>query len=287
VPEQIPRATTSFSREDFQQLVELTTPRQWLRRKSTALFDLWSLLDCEEKKSLIVELIQRFRVLDIPEVEDLCEHIRDHLISLRNSRGKTTIIVASSDDAEADGSQMALQLLKGHFAGVAGWSERNFRNSMKGYDDYLLPNRSFVLFDDFIGTGSKIVRKFRSFASAIASRNLTSCDISVISIAAMTHSRKLLDAEGISYYSPLWTEKGIDAFNEKSIAESKRSMMRSIETNLAARVDGQYLPGLGYKGSQALFSIGGVNCPNNVFPVFWWTKHKDRSARETIMKRLR
>lgn len=284
---QLPRARFELDHHELQTLTELCIEKPWLRLSYEAFTDLWQLCDTPEKKALVEELIRRFTVLEMTDLHRLCSAITDCITDTWKLDAKNTLIVAISDNSEADGSQMALQHIKNHFPPSKGWSERNFRNGMAGYDDYLKDEKSYVLFDDFIGTGSTIVRRHQHFRKALSDRGYVNSKCFVIAIAGMEHSRSLLDADGADYFAPLWLKKGIDGHNSTEVAAQKKKIMRSIEANLMRRFNGQYLPSLGYKGSQSLFSIGTVNCPNNVFPAFWWPKYSDKRDRNTIFRRIR
>lgn len=287
MPSILPRARFELSNEEFHELMELTYPRPWLRKRSVAVTDLWQLCDSAEKKALFRELIENFRVLDFGEVEDLCGAIKDQIQRSWRLLPRRTLIIATSDDFEADGSQMALQFLKNQFEQEGGWGEKNLRNSLVGYDDYLKSGWTYVLLDDFVGSGKTMARKWAAFAKAIADRNLKNVGVKAVALAAMDHSIELLSQSGIDLFCPLWLKKGIDGHNDVEGAKTKRALMRQLEGNLLRRYDGQYLPGLGHGGAQALYSLGGSNCPNNVFPIFWWPKYADSSRRNTILRRLR
>ncbi len=65
------------------------------------------------------------------------------------------------------------------------------------------------------------------------------------------------------------------------------SAMKSIEERLAVRHKNKQLNdySLGYEKSEALYCGQNDNCPNNVFPVFWWPSMKNGNNRKTLLKR--
>ena len=62
--------------------------------------------------------------------------------------------------------------------------------------------------------------------------------------------------------------------------------MKSLEKKLGGRLNGKFFPTFGYERSESLYAIEPYNIPNNVFPIFWWPKYKNRKYRKTIFKRL-
>ena len=51
---------------------------------------------------------------------------------------------------------------------------------------------------------------------------------------------------------------------------NKKALMQRLEQELAANIEGEPLPSLGYGGAEALFCIEKENAPNSNFPIFWW-----------------
>ena len=95
-----------------------------------------------------------------------------------------------------------------------------------------------------------------------------------------------MDRLNIPYYSVHWLSKGIS----EKIALVQRAnaikAMEDLEAKLKENVSGRRLQNFGYKKSESLFALESNNIPNNVFPIFWWTRLKDDTLRKTLFHRI-
>ncbi|AZV20640.1 hypothetical protein [Mesorhizobium sp. M7A.F.Ce.TU.012.03.2.1] len=252
-----------------------------------ALVRLWN--DCHdaESRDLIIDLVNNFKVITSFDMVDITKSVSAHVQEKWSLSAKNTIFFAVSDDHEADGSQAFLQQLKNDFSSVDGWSEKNFRNSLVGYSDAFGNGKNYVLFDDFFGTGKTIERQATKFVEYVKNSQYKDNRVYLLAIAGMAAAKSRLDGLGLDYHSEIWLNRGISDRYEGADVSSKRKIMKSLEKNLAAIYKGQFMPSMGYGSSEALFSVHNHNCPNNVFPIFWWPVYKDYKPRKTIFKRLR
>ncbi|TPI32012.1 hypothetical protein FJW08_09575 [Mesorhizobium sp. B3-2-1] len=272
---------------DFKVLFDVCKGCRWLVSEYDALIRLWN--DCHDadSRSLIIELIKDFRMVTSFDMVDATKSISTHVQQKWALSAKNTIFFAVSDDYEVDGSQAFLQQLKSDFSPVDGWSEKNFRNSLVGYDDAFGNEKNYVLFDDFFGTGKTIERKAKKFLEYVKSSQYKNNKVYLLAIAGMTAAKSRLDEIGLEYHSEIWLSRGIsDRYIGKDLY-LKRKLMKDLEKRLSSIYKGQFMPSMGYGSSESLFSIHNYNCPNNVFPIFWWPVYKDYKPRKTILKRLR
>lgn len=218
---------------------------------------------------------------------DVTKAISAHVQEKWSLSAKNTVFFAVSDDCEVDGSQAFLQQLKNDFSPVDGWSEKNFRNSLVGYGDAFGNGKNYILFDDFFGTGKTIERKATKFIEYVKNSRYKNNRVYLLAIAGMNAAKIRLDELGLDYHSEIWLNRGISDRYKSEDAASNRKIMKSLEKNLATLYKGQFMPSMGYGSSEALFSVNNYNCPNNVFPIFWWPVYKDYKARKTVFKRLR
>ena len=88
-----------------------------------------------------------------------------------------------------------------------------------------------------------------------------------------------------SLHAELWLKKGIEQLSDKDEIPGDYSVMDVLEANLSSKYFDVNLPCRGYGASEALFARKNGNCPNNVFPVFWWPQLGDSSMRRPLFPR--
>jgi len=279
----INRANNSFDAKDFAKLTMLNLEFEWLTYEPEALYELWCLSDNNEQQNLIEHLIKNFSFIDERKLLEASKTLSSQVESVWNLKPNNTFLVATCDNSKPDGSQNIIQILKNKFS--VNWEESNFYNSLP-VGAYKIPgNSNIVLVDDFIGTGNTISRKLKYLQSIIEKRKLQNITIQIISLAAMAFSKNALDELGVEYYSVHWLQKGINELIEVDKRESATQSMEQLETKLLNSYHNRILPNFGYKRSEALYSLGFNNIPNNVFPIFWWPFYEGGHERKTLFSR--
>jgi hypothetical protein len=269
-------------------LVRLTLDHQWLEPLSEALGELWNLCENDTEHELIEDLINRYTCLDLSSLDSIGDTTAKQVCVDWGLLPATTLLVATSDNSEADGSQLFLQSIKNKFAGYEDWREANFCNNVKSSIDLLSKVTNVILMDDFIGTGNTIGRRIVWYRKKLKEKGLEKkVRLFVISIAGMEFSKSTLDSYNIDYFCPVWLKKGISDFYTGAELVKYQAAMEAIEARLEPVVKSLHLPEFGYKKSEALFAIAHFNVPNNVFPIFWWPEEIPNKRRNTLFKRLR
>lgn len=283
------RAESRIDPDDFTALYDLNRECVWLESEHRPLIELWNMCDSKDQKLLISDLIRRTELVDSQKLIDYGKQIAKTIEIDWSLSPKTTRIVAVSDDAEADGSQAFLNSIKNKFDARNDWSEKYFFNNIGLARDDITNGRTYILLDDFIGTGETIERRVKWFIDQIKKKGNNSVSIKVVAIAAMVQSKVILDKLDIDYYCPVWLKRGIsDSYNGRHLNDNIKNMGR-LEDKLSKRHSGLFLSQFkfGFDRSEALFCIHGYNVPNNVFPIFWWPKTGGGKWRKTIFSRLR
>ena len=270
-------------------IYEVIEKYQWLKKSSSKLAELWELCDERSQQLLIKELLSNFKYVDTYELEETCLLIVNHIECL-DFKSSNTIICAISDTDEVDGSHSGLQFMKNKFSSHDGWSSRNLFPTIVKAAHELEDNQNIVLFDDFIGTGDTMIKKITYMQGVHDTRGIKSKSLAVVAFAGMKFGvENIKSAFDIDVYSPILLEKGITHYNETAIAKQKIQLMKALESKFQKKFKKLKLEehSLGYKGSETLFQIQGYNCPNNLFPIFWWPTMKGGKPRLTIFNRLR
>ena len=282
------RSTSIIDHHTFKKVFDLINSNKWLIDETEALVELWNFCQLESSQNLISDLINRFSYLEEKDLKELSSKIVKHITEVWGIRSKGTKIVAISDEQDVDGSQAFLHYLKNKFAGIDGWTEKKFVNSIAVAAHNTRRNSTIILFDDFIGTGNTIIKKYNWLNSVLEKRGVKGAiKIKLLAIAGMESSKESLDELGVDYFAPLWLKKGIsDHYSDEELSTAIQNM-KELENNLYHQYRGNFMPPFGYKKSEALFSIMSFNVPNNVFPIFWWPLDKEKNHRKTLFKRIR
>ncbi|MDH5426046.1 MAG: hypothetical protein OEY29_13720 [Gammaproteobacteria bacterium] len=283
----IARSSRHMPEEDFTFLVNLTLKHSWLEGLSEALAELWNLCENDSEYELVSNLIDQYKYLNEKGLTEASFDTAKQICETWQLDSENTLIVATSDKSEADGSQFFIQSIKNKFAEYGDWQENNFCSRVGDAYNRLEEKPNIVLVDDFIGTGNTMKRRVNAFKQQINKRNLNDfTTLYVISIAAMEFSKVTLDKLDINYYCPIWLKKGItESFSGEELEIFNQAMI-NLEAKLEKKYHGKDLPSFGYKKSESLFAIMSFNVPNNVFPIFWWPEKKNNKRRKTLFRRL-
>lgn len=280
----INRANQKIDVNDFCTLTQLHMKYEWLQYEPDALFELWCLADNEEQKKLIEFLIHNFLYVNGKDLDWGCKSIVNQIEIGWGLTAENTIITATCNNSNPDGSQMILQRIKNKLSGE--WREKMLYNSLPVAANVLQENNNIVMVDDFIGTGNTMYRKVNYLLEILSKRNIEKYSIYIVSIAAMNFAKETLENLNIPYYSVHWLLKGISEKINLPERMNAIKAMEALEAKLKDEVFGRKLPKFGYKQSESLFAIESNNIPNNVFPIFWWTHLKDNTLRKTLFHRI-
>lgn len=259
--------------------------QEWTRELQAELVALWQLCETRDQQLLLRRLILSFVVLDQKAELSACRAINEQFQAW-GLDASTTRVVAVADDGEVDGSTAGLQKLKNKIIPYESWHSRfypSIASSMKEIQN----GDSVVLFDDFIGTGNKVGKKV-DWIRRFGFQNGIEFSLHCISFAGMRFGLKnLADSWGLPVFSALELERGISEMMSEDEVPAALALMRQIESKLSARYKNKKVRdySMGYGGSEALYFWMNDNCPNNVFPIFWWPKLKGGSVLRTLLQR--
>jgi len=287
IKEEIPRSGKKIDLAVFEPLMRLTLDRPWLEGLSVELEELWRLCNNDTERSLVRDLILHFTHVDSRLFRSLGDKTASHICDYWNLSSSNTLIVATSDNSDADGSQVFIQSLKNKFTDFDEWKETNFCNRIGDSLNKLNDFQNIILLDDFIGTGNTIKRRVDWYLEKLKKKDLVeNINIYVVAIGGMNFSKEKLDELGVKYFCSIWLEKGIADQYQGSELNDAISAMEALEAKLNPKIRKNVLPSFGYRRSEALFAIEPFNIPNNVFPIFWWAEDKNGKKRKRLFKRL-
>ena len=124
-----------------------------------------------------------------------------------------------------------------------------------------------VFVDDYIGTGETAMEAAKYLAKA--QPRLTNWgNVCFLTIAAQKEGIKYLENHGYQVYVAEEYGRGISDYYKGKRLDTAREMMTQIESGLK-ELDDEFR--FGYKQSEGLVCM--ERCPNNIFPIYWLTKH--------------
>jgi hypothetical protein len=277
-----------MNKKEFHTILNLTQKQPWLVNKADPLHSLLYVeCDNDEKRELILDLINRFRYLSPNEFQQLMNQFLNEILLINDIKDGVTQFVAMTADSSSDSGQHTLYNLK-HALAEKGWM--NYLDVNRYDHSYKLFNRKgsvhtqIVLIDEIIGSGRTAKGRVDALKK-IYSDNGVNINIKVRSIAASSVGLDYLKSNDVDVACLIELKRGIsDHFSGRELAE-KIKLMLSLEANLSEDFRGRKMPSLGYGGTEMLYVRDGANTPNNVFPIFWWPFLIDKSQREVVLHR--
>lgn len=268
----------------FDIIFPLTLRQPWLKEKHEEicqlLFD-----DCTNpaEQELVLDLLSRFTYLTDEKYQQALEDIAKRITLEIDCAPDNTMIVATTMNSDPDSAQAVLWRMKRLFQEHA-WDKVlmvNRANKILAH----FPNRKNVIYvDEFVGSGQSMLGRIRTLKKELAGAGHNDYSIRVRSVAASSVGKKILEDEGIDFYSNTIVPRGISDYYIEQQAE-KIALMINVESVLSEEYNGKPMPSLGYGKTESLYSYQNGNTPNNVFPIFWWPYYKNNSNRRTILAR--
>ncbi|CAH6845000.1 Phosphoribosyltransferase [Vibrio chagasii] len=279
--------------DDFYSIPQYKEKIEWLQDEcyDAGLMTLLSEFPNDPERALIFTLLSRVQHFQISDrVKDIALLVKK-LEELKLDP-KETLIVATAEEAESDGSKAWQYFFKFFLAQHRAWTEDSLVSSIEA-SFKVLKKRSYknvVIFDDFIGSGKTMVDKVNGFSKALKERMDKEPKVYIFALAGMQFGvdcvqRKLDNV----VFCPVLVKKGI---SDQEISDEKKAeeiaLMKKMEKKLRKkyRCEKFFKMSLGYKESQALYQVQFTNCSNNVFPIFWVSPRGKGNFRQTLFYRL-
>jgi len=284
----IGRAQNPLNYESFLDVFKLIKERAWLDHRNESLVSLWNFCTDANEWELVRDLILLFDYINGNSLDTAYSNIMRHVLSTWAMKPGETLFIAIADDASPDGSQAVIQGLKSKIPPATSWGERHFLTRIQDLSDKKnLNEKTFILVEDFLGTGDKLVEQLGKVKDLLGQLGVAAPKIRLVVVAAMERSREVLESSGITYYCDRWLRRGISDHRSAVEAAEAIKLMKGLERRLQRMVNGQILPHLGYGKSESLVYLENISIPNNVFPIFWWPNDANRKYRNPMFTRAR
>jgi len=278
------RAPAFQSRSEFDHIFRLHEKQPWTKQKHDELYML--LAECQnlEEQLLVLNLLSRYENFDEDRVHTTLIALREYIVGEWKLDPNDTIIVALHKKNSPGSAQSILQSFKNKFAGSA-WSGANFVAFAKPAIERTTSKSNVVFIDDFVGTGKQFSDSFDWYNAELAKKNVTNVSFFLVSLCIMRQAIPRLTARGVAHRAGVYMKKALaDTYSGNELLEMQAKMDK-LEQNLGwAEQHKKYR--LGFGQSEALFRNMENNCPNNNFPIFWWSRQIGGDGRRTIQARL-
>ncbi|MDO8035523.1 hypothetical protein O3297_19070 [Janthinobacterium sp. SUN128] len=280
-------AAVKISPEALKDMMDLFSVQPWLMNLHEEMVALWNLCETREEQNLVKSLVSKICILDAAKELLACRGINQKIQNW-NLVPNNTWIVAAANNNEIDGSTAGLQRLKNKIEPADDWHAR-FVGNIPSAVDKIKDGQNVVIFDDFIGSGDKLIKKRKWLASLLEKRAIVNINYYYIAFSAMKFGfENIENIEEKRIYAHFLLNKGISETYPKDEAEKMIDVMINLESRLGLNYKNKKIEqfSLGYGKSEALYCAENDNCPNNVFPILWWPNLKNGKTLKTLLKRV-
>lgn len=279
-------AAAHISADALNDMFQLYDSQPWTRQLHEELAELWALCSTRPQQVLMRDLIKEFCMFDATREAVACKQFNDQ-IQAWNLLPCDTWIVAVANADEVDGSTAGLQKLKNKVLPYESWHARFIAN-IPSAGTLIKEGDNIVLFDDFVGTGKKMVRKIAWITKILHDKGIEKFSVYCACFSGMEFGLKhLTDASKVPVFFSISLKKGITERYADDELTAAIDNMNALEEQLAPSYKSKKLAdyNLGYERSESLYCATNDNCPNNVFPVLWWALRKDKKPFKTLLQR--
>ncbi|MFK3861650.1 MULTISPECIES: phosphoribosyltransferase-like protein [Pseudoalteromonas] len=278
-----------LDRDAFIDIYGILSNHRWAEGMEHKLINIWELCSESDERKLMKELCDKFFVLDSSSQKLACNKINDYIASEKLTPD-STILVSVADVGKVDGSLAGLQSLEQNIEPVGDW-EKCFVSHIPDLIGRINESvRNIIIFDDFIGSGQKISKKYAWLSQQLKvnSLGIENFNIYIISFSAMNSGLNVIENDlCVKFFTANKFDKGISVGSDSSSIKNKIEIMLKIESRLNETYKNRKIKNysLGYEKSEALYYWEGYSCPNNVFPIFWWPELKNNKKHSTLFVR--
>lgn len=276
-----------LTKEFFQKINSLHKKQPWLSKKSDALISLIT-TDCKsiEQQELLICLLSRFEFFNLKKTNNALNNIIKDITKNNIFSQSNTIIVSVTMDRYADSGQWVLYEMK-RILPEYGWHDIRLINSASKARDTIKNDKNLkniIYVDEFIGSGKTIEGRVENTQRFLSELDRSDVEIFTYVISASKIGINYLKERDIKIDCKHIIPCGISDYYHDS-RDEKISTMKEIEMILLKKYNNKELPSCGYGEVEALYARENGNCPNNVFPIFWWAFYQNGEARPTILTR--
>lgn len=234
-------------------------------------------------QELVIDLLERYTYLNRLDYDKAIECIAEYIVS-DFDLGKT-LLCATTADHEKDSAQAVLYDLATTM-GLLGHTKILTANRYDRAQKFAGTVDDIILVDEFLGTGRSIIGRIQTIARVFLGKGIPTPRMHAIVIAGMDFGLRRVSQHACAVHTYYALKPGIRGFAKDASLSSAYASMNTIEDTLAPELHGYHIPKLGDGQCEALYGRDRGNCPNSVFPVFWWPKSKSGQSRPTPFTRV-
>lgn len=145
--------------------------------------------------------------------------------------------------------------------------------------------RNVVFVDEFTGTGETIAKRIETVGNRFNQAGKDAPAFYACLVAGMEKAMECVGAVTASSMAAHILKPGLSGHMNGADLLEALQQMEVFEDGLEQVFSGLDLPRLGWGKAEALYSRHRGNCPNNVFPIFWWPRGKGNVVRKPIFPR--
>jgi len=279
-------AAAQISPEALYDMLQLFDAQPWTKRLHEELAELWALCISRNQQLLLRELIKDFCMLDADKELNACKEFNTQIQDWKLNPTNTWVVAVANAD-EIDGSTAGLQKLKNKVHPHEEWHSR-FISNIPSSAEKINNGDNVILFDDFIGTGKKMARKILWLKKLLLQRGVGDFKIFCACFTGMQFGIKhLIDESNRPVFASISLKRGISERYVGDELTNALSVMKEIEGQLGETYRNKKLVDytLGFEQSETLYCAANDNCPNNVFPILWWSIRKNKRPFKTLLQR--
>lgn len=274
-----------LSKDTVHQLLYLFRNSPWLNSFDNEVVELLEISSSLEQQTLLIKLLKLIHFLKHENYQEALTNISQKVHQDYGLRESSTMLVSFAADDQADSSQVVLYDLRSELTRY-GWRNTRTVNRFGKAQKYLRDYKNVVLLDEFIGTGRTLCGRIAELKKHFAQINITDYKIYPCVIAGMSIGLdRVYQETGYEVYAVKRLQKGISELLPEDERYDAVALMKELEANLLPNIDNEMLPSFGDGASEALYGRDGGNCPNSVFPIFWWPYDLNSNQRKTLFIR--
>lgn len=233
-------------------------------------------------EKLVSHLLEKFTFLNNEQYDDSIDSIAQWLDD-SGLLTPDTVFCATSMGHEKDSAQRVLYDvstalgMRGHLK-VRTYNLADKLHKAEGV-------RNVVFVDEFTGTGETIAKRIETVGDRFRQAGKDAPAFHAALVAGMAKAMELVGTISESSMAVHVLKPGLSGYLNGADLLEALQQMEVFEDGLEQAFSDRDLPRLGWGKAEALYSRHRGNCPNNVFPVFWWPLGKGNVPRKPIFPR--
>lgn len=254
------RTKESESPEVVNALAEVSASCPWTEDRATRFDALLSRLKNDSEKLLFFKLLGRSYYFDGRQTNLAAGAIAHQIEAEWKLNPDETCLIARDLDEKSSSADAAIQALRTQLNDDLWPGGQNILNSLK-YAAESNEWKNIVLIDDYIGSGKKINKKI-SYIRSIQPfpKNIYICTFASQNILPYNIPNDC------TFFCYKKLEKGISGTETEEQELSDLNTISDISTRFHKLKKPYHY---GFEKTEALFLPENLNCPNNVFGIFW------------------